>query len=87
MANKQDLPMALNERQVVTSLALRWRVFDLYTVSAWCSCLPQEAGAGAAVGDCADLRQDGPGPRHGTGDAPHDDHEEEDAEEEDEKQN
>ena len=59
---------------------------DLYSVSAWW-CLPQEAGAGAAVGDCADLRQDGPGPGHGPGDAPHDDHEEEDAEEEDEKQN
>ena len=48
--------------------------------------MSQEAGAGAAVGDCADLRQDGPGPRHRAGDAAHDDHEEEDAEEEDEKQ-
>ena len=46
----------------------------------------QEARAGAAVGDCADLRQDGPGPRHRAGDAAHDDHEKEDAEEEDEKQ-
>ena len=87
MANKQDLPMALNERQVVTSLALRWKVFIfICSLSAW-SCLPQEAGAGAAVGDCADLRQDGPGPGHGAGDASHDDHEKEDAEEEDEKQN
>ena len=49
--------------------------------------MPQEAGAGAAVGDCADLRQDRPGPGHGAGDASHDDHEKEDAEEEDEKQN
>ena len=48
--------------------------------------MSQEAGAGAAVGDCADLRQDRPGPRHRAGDAAHDDHEEEDAEEEDEKQ-
>ena len=85
MANKQDLPMALNERQVVTSLALRSKVF-IWSGAAWWW-LPQEAGAGAAVGDCADLRQDGPGPRHGAGDAPHDDHEEKDAEEEDEKQN
>ena len=38
------------------------------------------------MGDCADLRQDGPGPRHRAGDAAHDDHEKEDAEEEDEKQ-
>ena len=48
--------------------------------------LSQEAGAGAAVGDCADLRQDRPGPRHRARDAAHDDHEEEDAEEEDAKQ-
>ena len=48
--------------------------------------MSQEAGAGAAVGDCADLRQDGPGPRHRARDAAHDDYEEEDAEEEDEEQ-
>ena len=39
------------------------------------------------MGDCADLRQDGPGSGHRAGDAAHDDHEEEDAEEENEEQN